>query len=194
MYSLASRLYNSVFSDPTEQNSAVDNEQESDVKIEATSSNSTNNPEIDVPITINSNLVISVNDESTTTFPMINSPQLSKSKKLTPIEKSNKLRKKIILEPGHSSLDWAKLKSSGVDLKGVSEIRNYTLEELKKHNRRDDAWSAFNGKIYNITPYIKFHPGGEKELMRGAGKDGTKLFNECFVGYLVGGSHNLLVG
>ncbi|CAJ0646500.1 5117_t:CDS:2 [Entrophospora sp. SA101] len=142
MYSLASRLYNSVFSDPTEQNSAVDNEQESDVKIEATSSNSTNNPEIDVPITINSNLVISVNDE-----------------------------------PGHSSLDWAKLKSSGVDLKGVSEIRNYTLEELKKHNRRDDAWSAFNGKIYNITPYIKFHPGGEKELMRGAGKDGTKLFN-----------------
>ncbi|CAJ0744937.1 16872_t:CDS:2 [Entrophospora sp. SA101] len=164
MYSLASRLYNSVFSDPTEQNSAVDNEQESDVKIEATSSNSTNNPEIDVPITINSNLVISVND-------------VSKSKKLTPIEKSNKLRKKIILEPGHSSLDWAKLKSSGVDLKGVSEIRNYTLEELKKHNRRDDAWSAFNGKIYNITPYIKFHPGGEKELMRGAGKDGTKLFN-----------------
>ncbi|CAJ0823619.1 3992_t:CDS:2 [Entrophospora sp. SA101] len=155
MYSLASRLYNSVFSDPTEQNSAVDNEQESDVKIEATSSNSTNNPEIDVPITINSNLVISVNDESTTTFPMINSPQ----------------------QPGHSSLDWAKLKSSGVDLKGVSEIRNYTLEELKKHNRRDDAWSAFNGKIYNITPYIKFHPGGEKELMRGAGKDGTKLFN-----------------
>nr|CAG8601361.1 1824_t:CDS:2 [Entrophospora candida] len=167
MYSLASKLYNSVFSDPTEQNSAVDNEQESDVKIEATSSNSTNNPEIDVPIIINSNLVISVNDESTTTFPMINSPQ----------QKSNKLRKKIILEPGHSPLDWAKLKSSGVDLKGVSEIRNYTLEELKKHNRRDDAWSAYNGKIYNITPYIKFHPGGEKELMRGAGKDGTKLFN-----------------
>lgn len=47
---------------------------------------------------------------------------------------------------------------------------------LKKHNKPDDAWSSFNGKVYNITPYLKFHPGGEKELMRVAGRDGTKLF------------------
>ena len=49
---------------------------------------------------------------------------------------------------------------------------------LKQHNKRDDAWSAFNGKVYNITPYLPFHPGGEKELMRVAGRDGTKLFGE----------------
>ena len=52
---------------------------------------------------------------------------------------------------------------------------------LKQHNKRDDAWSAFNGKVYNITPYLPFHPGGEKELMRVAGRDGTKLFgNVCY--------------
>lgn len=49
---------------------------------------------------------------------------------------------------------------------------------LKQHNKRDDAWSSFNGKVYNITPYLSFHPGGEKELMRVAGRDGTKLFGE----------------
>ncbi len=32
--------------------------------------------------------------------------------------------------------------------------------------------------VYNITPYLEFHPGGEDELMRGAGIDGTKLFDE----------------
>jgi cytochrome b involved in lipid metabolism len=48
---------------------------------------------------------------------------------------------------------------------------------LKTHNKRDDAWAAFNGKVYNITPYLPFHPGGEKELMRAAGRDGTKLFS-----------------
>jgi cytochrome b involved in lipid metabolism len=32
--------------------------------------------------------------------------------------------------------------------------------------------------VYNITPYIPFHPGGEDELMRVAGRDGTKLFSE----------------
>ena len=47
---------------------------------------------------------------------------------------------------------------------------------LKEHNKKDDAWSAFNGKVYNITAYLPFHPGGEKELMRVAGRDGTKLF------------------
>ena len=34
------------------------------------------------------------------------------------------------------------------------------------------------GKVYNMTPYMKFHPGGVEELMRGAGKDCTILFNE----------------
>lgn len=32
-----------------------------------------------------------------------------------------------------------------------------------------------------MTPYLPFHPGGEKELMRVAGRDGTKLFCEDFV-------------
>jgi cytochrome b involved in lipid metabolism len=48
------------------------------------------------------------------------------------------------------------------------------------HNKRDDAWSAINGKVYNITPYLAFHPGGEKELMRVAGRDGTKLFGVSY--------------
>jgi cytochrome b involved in lipid metabolism len=35
-----------------------------------------------------------------------------------------------------------------------------------------------NGKVYNITPYLPFHPGGQGELMRAAGRDGSKLFGE----------------
>lgn len=49
---------------------------------------------------------------------------------------------------------------------------------LKEHRSRDDAWSAFSGKVYNITAYLPYHPGGEKELMRVAGRDGTKLFGK----------------
>lgn len=54
---------------------------------------------------------------------------------------------------------------------------------LKYHNGRRgrDAWGVWQGKVYNLTPYLDFHPGGRGELMRGAGKDGPtmlKLFNE----------------
>jgi cytochrome b involved in lipid metabolism len=51
--------------------------------------------------------------------------------------------------------------------------------QLAKHKTApDDVWMALNGKVYNVSAYIPFHPGGEKELIRAAGKDGTTLFNK----------------
>lgn len=48
---------------------------------------------------------------------------------------------------------------------------------LAQHRSRDDCWQAYAGKVYNVTPYLKYHPGGVGELMRAAGKDGEwKLF------------------
>ncbi|KAN0062606.1 hypothetical protein ACQY0O_005139 [Thecaphora frezii] len=85
-------------------------------------------------------------------------------------------RKKVALAPGCSPLDWARLKSS-TDLRGgVTQLLRITPSELKRHNQRHDAWSAFYGKVYNLTPYLRFHPGGEDDLMRVAGRDGTRLF------------------
>ncbi|KAG5647333.1 hypothetical protein DXG03_000401 [Asterophora parasitica] len=111
--------------------------------------------------------------------------------------KPTKKRDKVALAPGHSPLDWALLKSSGTDLRGVDTLTRIPPSVLKKHNKKDDAWSAFYGKVYNITPYMAFHPGGERELMRVAGRDGTKLFatthawvsadfmlDACLVGFL----------
>lgn len=33
-------------------------------------------------------------------------------------------------------------------------------------------------QVYNITPYLRYHPGGVEMLMMAAGKDGTALFNQ----------------
>ncbi|KAJ1913751.1 hypothetical protein H4219_005074 [Mycoemilia scoparia] len=87
-------------------------------------------------------------------------------------------RNKIALQPGHSPMDWARLKDSGKDLKGVTEFREYTLEEIAKHNKPDDCWVAIQGFVYNVTAYLDFHPGGRKQLMRAAGKDGTEMFKK----------------
>jgi cytochrome b involved in lipid metabolism len=60
-------------------------------------------------------------------------------------------------------------------------LRSYggtiTREELKKHYKRNDCWTAIDGKVYDITDYISLHPGGKKILL-GAGKDGTEYFCE----------------
>jgi len=54
--------------------------------------------------------------------------------------------------------------------------KTYTLEEVAKHNTKSDAWIVINGKVADITKWIPNHPGGDI-IMKGVGKDATKLFN-----------------
>lgn len=75
-------------------------------------------------------------------------------------------------------MDWIRLGSSGVDLAGTGGvITAVSHDELAKHNKIDDCWLALRGRVYNITRYMEFHPGGGDELMRGAGVDATALFD-----------------
>lgn len=53
-----------------------------------------------------------------------------------------------------------------------------TKKELAKHNKIDDIWLSIRGRVYNVTEYIPFHPGGPEELMRAAGIDATSLFDQ----------------
>ncbi|XP_017877539.1 cytochrome b5 reductase 4 isoform X3 [Ceratina calcarata] len=74
-------------------------------------------------------------------------------------------------------MDWIRLGNSGVDLTGVGGVSKVvTLAELATHNKQNDAWIAIRGIVFNVTRYMDFHPGGVDELMRGVGKDATKLF------------------
>lgn len=112
-------------------------------------------------------------------------------------------RGKVLLSPGHSPMDWAALARSS-NLSGVPSFQRVTPSMLKSMTGRKGkpAWSSWQGKVYNITPYLDFHPGGRDELMKGAGRDGTKLFMEvhpwvnwenmlesCLVGVLVSEGH-----
>lgn len=40
------------------------------------------------------------------------------------------------------------------------------------------VFEIFQGMVYNVTPYMDYHPGGEEELMKAAGIDGTELFDQ----------------
>uniref|UniRef100_A0A3P9JV83 Cytochrome b5 reductase 4 n=1 Tax=Oryzias latipes TaxID=8090 RepID=A0A3P9JV83_ORYLA len=88
-------------------------------------------------------------------------------------------RNKVVLKPGHSLMDWIRFAKSGKDLTGLrGRLIDVTPEELEKHNRRDDCWTCIRGMVYNVTPYMDYHPGGEDELMKAAGIDGTDLFDQ----------------
>ncbi|KAJ3121961.1 Cytochrome b5 reductase 4 [Nowakowskiella sp. JEL0407] len=103
-------------------------------------------------------------------FPMLGGPQRVSS------STAPSVRRKIPLEPGHSALDWARLKQTADLTGGNPRLRRITVAELSQHRTRDDCWMSIQGRVYNVTMYLKFHPGGVGQLMRGAGKDATELF------------------
>ncbi|KAH3664148.1 hypothetical protein OGAPHI_004862 [Ogataea philodendri] len=114
---------------------------------------------------------------------------------------STSQRRKVQLQPGHSPLDWESRKQT-TNMKGPIDPRDFPLrvtkDELSKHKSKYDFWISLNNKVYNLTPYLDFHPGGVEVLMKCAGKDGTFLFNKyhrwvnyerildaCFIGFMV---------
>lgn len=111
-----------------------------------------------------------------------------------------KPRVKVPFEKGYSQMDWLKLTRTASDLaglKGCTSKRLILMDEVRQHQTKDDAWTVLRGRVYNISPYLRFHPGGVDMLMKGAGKDCISLFNKyhswvnaefllekCLVGYL----------
>ncbi|KAJ0408781.1 hypothetical protein ATCC90586_005532 [Pythium insidiosum] len=89
--------------------------------------------------------------------------------------------RKVTLPPGYSQLHWMRLTQSGQDLSGLRggpKRRLIPMDEVALHNTEDDCWSVLDGRVYNLTAYLKFHPGGVATVMMSAGADCTALFNE----------------
>ncbi|URE32721.1 Cytochrome b5-like Heme/Steroid binding domain [Musa troglodytarum] len=90
------------------------------------------------------------------------------------------VRTKVPFEKGYSQMDWLKLTRTHPDLaglKGQSNRRLISMDEIKQHKTGGSIWTVLKGHVYNISPYMKFHPGGEDMLMKAAGRDSTSLFS-----------------
>ena len=51
-----------------------------------------------------------------------------------------------------------------------------TMEEVAKHDKRDDLWIIVDGKAYDVTKFADRHPGGWLPMMNLGGKDCTDAF------------------
>lgn len=59
----------------------------------------------------------------------------------------------------------------------MGESRKYiTSDELKSHNKPGDLWISIQGKVYDVSNWVKEHPGGDFPLLNLAGQDVTDAF------------------
>lgn len=48
--------------------------------------------------------------------------------------------------------------------------KQFTREEIEKHNTRDNCWLVINGHVYDATSVLEWHPGGAAAILANAGK------------------------
>ncbi|MFQ6636899.1 hypothetical protein Gotur_013143 [Gossypium turneri] len=86
-----------------------------------------------------------------------------KSEKARSSTRKSAPRTKVPFEKGYSQMDWLKLTQTHPDLaglKGQSNRRLVSMSEVKQNQKEGSMWTVLKGRVYNISPYMKFHPGG----------------------------------
>lgn len=113
------------------------------------------------------------------TYPAV--VQLSSTMNDTTLPKKRQPRtKQPTLRPGFGLNDWLTLLRHAKDLsqrRGAPIRRSIPLSEVRTHNKPYDGWMILRGKVYNIAPYLQYHPGGSEILEKCLGRDATRLFD-----------------
>lgn len=54
----------------------------------------------------------------------------------------------------------------------------FPVAEVMKHNTLDDCWIAIEGQVYDVSGFLRKHPGGAARILRYAGSDATSAFRQ----------------
>ncbi|KAK4132389.1 Flavocytochrome c [Trichocladium antarcticum] len=54
--------------------------------------------------------------------------------------------------------------------------KEFTLEEVAKHNTKEDLWVVVKGVVMDLTNWLDEHPGGPQALLNFMGRDATEEF------------------
>lgn len=79
-----------------------------------------------------------------------------------------------------SPFEWTNFLKENPDPLGVKAkgLQKYSMSEVAKHTVSSGSiWTVYKGKVYDITMYLDYHPGGKEILETVAGKDCTESFS-----------------
>ncbi|MDQ2973067.1 MAG: cytochrome b5 domain-containing protein [bacterium] len=60
---------------------------------------------------------------------------------------------------------------------------SYTLIQVSQHSKEDDCWTVINGKVYDLSSFIRNHPGGQN-ILSACGVDASSYWQGQQAGQL----------
>ncbi len=58
----------------------------------------------------------------------------------------------------------------------TGNVKSYTMADVQAAKTRENCLSVINGKVYNLTAWIDKHPGGDMNILKICGMDGSSAF------------------
>ena len=62
--------------------------------------------------------------------------------------------------------------------KNKTELKEFTKEEVAKHNTKNDCYIIFNKMVFDVTDWQYLHPGGAEIMGKYGGTDCTADFKK----------------
>jgi nitrate reductase (NAD(P)H) len=86
------------------------------------------------------------------------------------------------VEPGTGDGGWMKPSVENQIASAKQEAgapqKQFTRQEIEKHDKEDDCWIVVDGKVYDATSVLEWHPGGKAAVLGHAGKVHAETSNE----------------
>lgn len=79
------------------------------------------------------------------------------------------------LQSAGSSAAAGETKPAGAAPFSIPE-KEFTLEEVAKHNTKEDLWVVVKGVVMDLSDWLDEHPGGPQAIMNFMGRDATEEF------------------
>lgn len=94
------------------------------------------------------------------------------------------------VEPGTGTGGWvepsADEKIASAKHSSNTPQKQFTREEIEKHDKEDDCWIVVDGNVYDATSVLDWHPGGKATIMNHGGKlsqETSESFESIHDGY-----------
>ncbi|KAL3737512.1 hypothetical protein ACJRO7_019109 [Eucalyptus globulus] len=67
-----------------------------------------------------------------------------------------------------------------------SNPKVHSFDEVAKHNSRTDCWLIISGKVYDVTPFLEDHLGGDEFLLNNTDVGHSDSAKEMMEKYYIG--------
>lgn len=100
----------------------------------------------------------------------------SASSSQDPVQQQKQISAAPVMSSNADSSDPGKVTKPNDAKQFTIPDKEFTLEEVAKHNKKDDLWIAVKGIVMDVTNWTDEHPGGPQALFSHMGKDASEEF------------------